>query len=111
MNQHLEQLDNYLRKPFVASNSTEPIHILQHLTECYLENNPVSNSEVEAIEDELSPWFECISFENSAKMFTMIYDLCEQYEKAAFQEGLKVGLHLRHDIENCNRGGSPSSCK
>ena len=72
--------------------------VIDFLASRYLEENPVSSEEIDAIQTEMDPYYENIPFSASAKLFQLVYDLCGCYESAAFREGLRIGLCLRNEI-------------
>lgn len=68
--------------------------VLDYLTECYMDEYPVSSEEIKKIEKEMEPIFEKLCLAESDKLFRLVYDLCGSYERAAFREGVKVGLQF-----------------
>ena len=72
--------------------------IVEYLTECYLEDHPVSDEEILKIQKEMAPYYENVPFVTSERLFNMVYNLCGAYERAAFREGLLMGLHLFDEV-------------
>ena len=72
--------------------------VVDYLAVCYLEDNPISSTQIKAIEGEMEPYYEGIPFAASERLFSLVYGLCSAYQEAAFREGLKVGLHLQNEI-------------
>lgn len=91
-------MENYLMEHPFNESQRDVASVLDYLTACYLEDHPISSERVKAIQDEMAPYYEGVSFAVSEQLFQLVYDLCGAYEDAAFREGLKVGLHLCNEI-------------
>lgn len=100
MENYVVKLKAYVVQDQFAWKERKAEGILDYLEQCYLEENPVQSAETKAIEEEMGPIYEALPFEMSEKLFRLIYGLCGKYEKAAFREGLRVGLHLREELES-----------
>lgn len=98
MKTYTEKMKRYLKEHPFDSKERDVDGVLEYLTSCYLEENPVSSREIVAIEEEMAPYYENVSFEESEKRFRLVYALCGKYEEAGFRAGLQVGLRLREEI-------------
>lgn len=92
-------LKAYLKRSPLEWKERQVEGVLDFLEQCYLEENPVECERTKALEKEMSPIYEALPFDMSEKLFCFVYKLCGEYEKAAFREGIRVGLHLRHELE------------
>lgn len=101
MHPYIEQLSR-LVKEYDTSGENEG-NILDFLVRCYSDEHPVSNEKITAIEERLAPYFESIDFEQSSNLFLLVYDLCSNYQEAAFRTGLQVGMQLCGDIIKIGR--------
>ena len=99
MESYLLKLKIYLEKNPLTWKEREAEGVLDFLEQCYLEENPVECERTKALEKEMSPIYEALPFDMSEKLFCFVYKLCGEYEKAAFREGIRVGLHLHHELE------------
>ena len=91
-------MENFLKEHPFKGNKRDISGLLDYLTSRYLEDHPISSERVKAIQDEMAPYYEAVSFVASERLFCLVYDLCGAYEDAAFREGLMVGLHLCNEI-------------
>ena len=98
MHQYETKLKAYLEENPLVWKEREAEGVLDFLEKCYLEENPVESEETKAIEKEMGPIYEALPLEMSDKLFRLVYDLCGKYEKAAFREGMRVGLHLWEEL-------------
>ena len=99
MNQYTKKLKAHLEENPLIWKEREVEGILDFLEQCYLEENPIESTQIQAIEEELSPMYEALPFDLSQKLFCFVYKLCGAYEKAAFREGMRVGLHLQEALK------------
>lgn len=108
MHPYIEKLNQYIKENPTSRGQMEVGSILEFLAARYLEEYPVTSGEIKAIQSQMDPYFESLGADNSNKLFGLVYDLCGNYEAAAFREGLYVGLRLREEIaENRNITYSP----
>ena len=98
MKSYVAKLKVYVEQDQFAWKERKAEGILDYLEQCYLEENPVESEETKAIEKEMGPIYEALPLEMSDKLFRLVYDLCGKYEKAAFREGRRVGLHVREEL-------------
>ncbi len=68
--------------------------ILDALWYDYSCRNPVDDGQIRAAEAKLSPIFAELSLESSDSLFDLIVELLTVYQRAAYLEGLRTGVHL-----------------
>ena len=76
----------------------EPESILEALWYDYSCRNPVDDGQVRSAERKLSPVFEALSPEASDSLSDLIVDLLTIYQRAAYLEGLRTGVHLLQEL-------------
>ena len=72
--------------------------MLEFLFLCYTEDYPLDTDEVRQCPKKLGPLLDGLPLENSNELFRNITELCAASERAAFEEGVKVGAALEREI-------------
>lgn len=103
MEKYIKGLKKYMEELSKKEGCGEACNLLDYIIVGYLEDNPVSSRRIKEIEAEMAPYYENVSFDTSEKLFRFVYDLCGNYEKAAFREGVLVGLRLQKEMERLYR--------
>jgi len=102
MDRYIERLNQYLKKDPFDCGQRDCGSVLDYITDCYLEDNPIDDKAIREIQAELSPYYENIPLAASERLFVLIYSLCGAYESAAFRTGIQVGAHLQRELESIN---------
>ena len=68
--------------------------ILEALWYDYSCQNPVDDGQIKAAEAKLSPVFSELSLEASDCLSNLIVELLAVYQRAAYLEGMRTGVHL-----------------
>lgn len=92
MNSHIKE------KPVSVRMDTSSI--LEFLVKQYLEEHPINSERIQEIQAQMNPYYEGIDLDSSNELFMLVYDLCSEYENAAFREGFSVGVQLRREIDS-----------
>ncbi len=71
---------------------------LWYCDEPYNERNPFGGEQIKAVEKELEPIFEALTFETSNSLFELLYRLCTAYRRHAFREGVRIGAALKKEV-------------
>lgn len=95
---YLKALYEHLKRTPCAAEHKQGCKVFDYLTQCYIEDNPVSSDQIKSIENEMAPYYEEVSFEASERLFTMVYDLCSAYETAAFRDGFAAGFCFAEEM-------------
>ena len=73
--------------------------ILDALWYDYSCRNPVDDGQVREAEKRILPVFEELSVGSSDLLTDLIVDLVTAYQRAAYLEGLRTGVHLLHELQ------------
>ena len=77
---------------------TEPESILEALWYKYSCRSPIDDGQIRQAEKNLSPVFEALSMEDSDRLFDQIVELLNAYQRSAYLDGLRTGVHLIQDL-------------
>lgn len=79
-------------------STEESSSILEFLFYYYLSSTPKDDGRISQCEKDLSPVFGELSPESSDRLFDLIADLCTAYQRAAFFEGIRIGVRLSGEL-------------
>ena len=94
MNPYITQLRQYLADNPLSFPASDAQDILDLLWDAYAEEINLDNELIRSKFTALSHIFQPLPEAQADQMFCQICALCWEYERLAFREGLKVGLHL-----------------
>ena len=77
---------------------TAPESILESLWFDYACANPVDDGPVRAAEAKLAPVYAELSMKTSDTLSDVILDLLTAYQRAAYLEGFRTGVHLLQEL-------------
>ena len=72
--------------------------LLDFIYQCYSEFHSFDNEQIRACFAELEHFHDAMPIEESDHLFNLIADLCMEYERAAFTEGIHVGVQLMEEL-------------
>lgn len=98
MNPIIEQLKSELNQRAQLCGDTSDFSILEFLWYHYSAGNPVDEGQIARADQALLPIHQELSFENSDKLCACINDLCYAYQRAAFLDGLEIGIRLMQEL-------------
>ena len=98
MNNYLELFHKQLKDYEAKCSPEEPVPVLELLWMCYYQTNPVDDGRIKEVELKMAPAFAALSFDDSNDAFTMIGDLIDAYQRAAFMEGIQIGVQLVKEL-------------
>lgn len=90
----LQQLADYRAK----CTDEEPIPILELLWENYYQTHPIDDGRIKEIEEKLSPTIDALPFEQSNDVFVLLYNLVDAYQRAAYLEGIQMGVQIATEL-------------
>ena len=90
----LNAIDAYESKCGIA----EPESILEGLWYDYSCRNPVDDGQIRNAEAKISPVYAELSLEASDCLSDLIVELLTVYQRAAYLEGLRSGVHLIQEL-------------
>ena len=99
MNPYTKQLLTAIAAYEAKCGIAGPESILEDLWYDYSCANPVDDGQVRAAEAKLSPIFESLSLEASDSLSDLIVDLLTAYQRAAYLEGLRTGVHFVQELQ------------
>ena len=72
--------------------------VLTMLYECHNENNPYDNEQVKADFNELYQQMNGMPLREMDNIIYPVCKLCRDHERAGFVEGIKIGIHMREEL-------------
>lgn len=94
MNPYVAQLKKYLSEN-PPNYEYEDIHSLLELVgSYYIMCNPIDNDAIRNMFRSLEPIMKSLSRKRENKLFHTMLDICEEYERISFLEGVRVGAQL-----------------
>lgn len=93
-----KELSDYAKK----CGAEETSSILEFLYYNHLSSKPIDDGRISECEKALSPVFDELSLESSDRLFDLIADLCAAYQRAAFIEGIRIGVQLSREFTDRN---------
>lgn len=100
MNKYIQLLCDYLSSQPMEFHDWDADSLLDFLFCCYTEDHPLDSDEIYCCYEKLEPIFEGLLREDSNQLFQNIAELCIACERAAFIEGLRVGVALEKEINS-----------
>ena len=98
MNPYTQKLITAIAAYEAKCGITESESILEALWYEYSCHNPVDDGQIRQAEKNLSPVFEALSMEASDRLFDQIVELLNAYQRSAYLDGLRTGVHLIQDL-------------
>ena len=74
--------------------------LLEFIYQCYSEIHSLDNEQIRACYADLEHFHEAMSLEESDRLFSLVARLCIEYERAAFTEGIHVGVQLMEELRD-----------
>lgn len=100
MNNYIQMLADHLTSQPMEFHDWDAESLLDFLFCCYTEDYPLENEDIRRCYERMEPVFEGLPREDSNHLFQNIAELCIAYERAAFIEGLRVGVALEKEINS-----------
>ena len=72
--------------------------LLDFIYQCYSEIHSMDNEQIRACFADLEHFHETMSLDESDRLFSLVARLCTEYERAAFTEGIHVGVQLMEEL-------------
>ncbi|MBR6766410.1 MAG: hypothetical protein IKM02_00500 [Clostridia bacterium] len=99
MNLYIDRLNQQLEHYHAICGQEEPYSITELLWRDYSETNPVDDGRIRECENAILPVFESLSVDASDSLSDLISNLCTAYQRAAFLEGIRVGVSLMTELK------------
>lgn len=100
MNHYLKALQDYCKQNPLSHGDAESV--VEFLYWHYAENNPIDNTKIRDCFAKLRQQYPHLSLEEFDPIFTTVSDLCEEHERLAFLEGLRLGVTLIIELAKGN---------
>lgn len=98
MQQLLDAVKAELTRQRLKYGYTDVHSLTEQLWRGYTEDNPVSNDTLHAPETKMNPIWDSIPIAASDRLFLLFWEFCQEYERAAFLEGFRLGARLMVEI-------------
>ena len=98
MNPYTEKLKNALAQYEAKCGLSPEDSILEALWYDYSCGSPVDDGAIRTAEAALAPVFEELSVVSSDTLFDLISDQLTAYQRAAYLDGLRTGVHLMEEL-------------
>lgn len=98
MSLYIERLKNYLADKTPDYGYTDAESLLEMLYYYYSHHNPIDNGRIRCQLNVVSIYLKKLSIEDGDKIFDVVTDLINAYEKEAFLQGLQVGVRLVQEL-------------
>ena len=98
MNPYTQKLITAIAAYEAKCGITEPESILEALWYDYSCRSPIDDGQIRQAEKNLSPVFEALSMEASDSLLDQIVELLNAYQRSAYLDGLRTGVHLIQDL-------------
>jgi len=98
MNPYIQQVNQHLRDYAQQSSGAKAPAVLDLLWESYIGSNPMADTEIRQTLAALEPIHRALSIHDSDKLNDIILDLSYSYERAAFLEGIRIGVCLQTEL-------------
>ena len=104
MNPYLEQFRKYreVHQPNYGSEDVNTLLDFLWSTHTYL--NPLDNERTRQLLGKLDPISHKLSWDESNLLIDTVCELCMEYERQAFLEGIHIGVRLMDEL---NQDGTP----
>lgn len=96
MTQYFEKLKQRVAED--PPNYGDAESVLGLLYECFNENNPYDNEQIKADFEELYQQMNGMPLREMDNIVYPVCKLCRDHEKSGFMEGIKIGIHLSHEL-------------
>ena len=108
MNFPINMLNNHLLSHVASMELPDVQSILDFIHYTYMEYNPIHTDSIRSHFNELNPIMDQLSLEQADLLFHHICDLCQEFEKEAFRDGLYTGAKLATELYLLDYANKPS---
>ena len=93
-----EKIRAYFESRQIDLNHVGAESLLNFIYQCYSELHSLDTEQIRACFAELEHFHDAMPIEGSDRLFSLVADLCSEYERAAFTEGIHVGVQLMEEL-------------
>lgn len=98
MNHYIKMLKEYMERRQIQYGYEGVDSLLGFLFYCYTENNPIENAIIHYQFQKLDDTISKLTVQENDKVIDLTVQLCTEYSKQAFSEGLRIGIQLSAEI-------------
>ncbi len=98
MNRIGQQLDAYIRTHSFDSGQADCETVLDYLYQAYQESHEDDPPEIREAYLKLDAFFNTLSLDQNNDCFSLISQLCFEFEHKAFIDGVQYGAHLMREV-------------
>ena len=99
MKQFIEAIKTELKQQQIKYGYTDVHTLMEYLWRTYTEENPISNDKLRTLEEKMDPILDSLPNADSDKLFLTFWEFCQEYERAAFLDGFRVGARLMMELQ------------
>lgn len=107
MNPYIQQVNRQLLDYERQSGDAEAPAVLDLLWESYIGSNPMADADIHQALAALEPIHKALSIHDSDKLNDIVLDLSYSYERAAFLEGIRLGVCLQEELSSHTQKCTP----
>ena len=93
-----ETIRAYFESRQIDFSNAGTASLLDFIYQCYSEIHSMDNEQIRACFAELERFHDAMPLEESDRLFNLVARLCIEYERAAFTEGVHVGVQLMEEL-------------
>ena len=94
MDQLIDAIKAELKQQQIKYGYTDVHSLIEHIWRSYTEDNPISNDRLCQLNNRMDPILNSIPIAAADKLFLLFWEFCQEYERAAFLEGFRLGARL-----------------
>ena len=98
MNRYIQTLNDYLADHIPTSDAMDIHSVFDFLHYCYMDWNPIHTDTIKSCFDDISPVMDELSRSHSDLLFQKVCELCEEYERQVFLDGLYLGAKFTAEL-------------
>ena len=93
-----EKIKAYFERHKIDFNNAGAESLLDFIYQCYSEIHSMDNEQIRACFADLEHFHEAMPLDESDRLFSLVARLCIEYERAAFTEGIHIGVQLMEEL-------------
>ena len=93
-----EKIRTYFESQQIDLSNMGAESLLEFIYQCYSEFHTIDSEQIRACLADLEHFHDALPIEESDRLFNLVADLCIEYERAAFTEGIHVGVQLMEEL-------------
>ena len=98
MSTSTEKFREYIERNPVNYEAEDMHSLVEYFGRFYRMRKPINPENIRDRFQELDPIMKSLSRKRERRLFDTVLELCEEYERAAFMEGLRVGAQLMLEL-------------